>query len=248
MVRAARRKVNKMTSEKQKLEKRKEYYKLRNKYIASIHLTKQCCWERFATKKGKLDIRRPPTVHLGERLFRMVAEARYLGVVIGTRFNMLAHITHICNKSKLVSGQLASVAKSSWGQSVETMKAISRGVFVPVITYAAAGWADNINVRHIRRLRQAQRFALIRVTKAYRTISTDALCVIAAATPIELLVVERKSSYFLRKNIGFQHFSLNYTAHDQVIAGAEKRNDMAGYKCTQALAFALACMRLSDSW
>ncbi|KAI4472548.1 hypothetical protein M0802_016714 [Mischocyttarus mexicanus] len=99
--------------------------------------------------KGKLDIRRPPTVHLGERLFRMVAEARYLGVVIGTRFYMLAHITHICNKSKLVSGQLASVAKSSWGQSVETMKAISRGVFVPVITYAAAG------VKSVARLRVA---------------------------------------------------------------------------------------------
>ncbi|KAI4482903.1 hypothetical protein M0802_013620 [Mischocyttarus mexicanus] len=145
----------------------------------------------------------------------MLAETKYLGVIIGTRFNVTPHINYVCNKSKVVFSQLARVAKAKWGLSSKTMKAIYNGVFIPVVTYAAAGWADRINVHHIRSLIQAQRYALIRVTKAYRTISTDALCVIAGVTPIELLVVEKRSLYYLRKNIALQHFDLTFAAQEQ---------------------------------
>ncbi|KAI4472524.1 hypothetical protein M0802_016736 [Mischocyttarus mexicanus] len=166
--------------------------------------------------KGFLDIRRPPTVRLGEKSLKMDAETKYLGVFIGTRFNMSAHITHVSNKSKVIFSKLASVAKANWGLSTNTMKAIYKGVFVPIISYAAAGWADKINVHHKRRLMQAQRYALIRVTKAYRTISTDALCIIAGATPIDLLLVEKRNTYFLRRNITFQHFDVSFAAQEQI--------------------------------
>ncbi|KAI4472916.1 hypothetical protein M0802_016427 [Mischocyttarus mexicanus] len=146
----------------------------------------------------------------------MVAETKYLGVFIGTRFNMSAHITYVSNKSKVIFSKLASVAKANWGLSTNTMKAIYKGVFVPIISYAAAGWADKINVHHKRRLTQAQRYALIRVTKAYRTISTDALCIIAGATPIDLLLVEIRNLYFLRRNITFQHFDVSFAAQEQI--------------------------------
>ncbi|KAI4480231.1 hypothetical protein M0802_014277 [Mischocyttarus mexicanus] len=92
------------------------------------------------------------------------------------------------------------------------MNSIYKGVFVPVISYAAAGWADMINVHHTRRFKQAQRYALIRVTKAYRTFSTDALCIIAGAIPIELLLVKIKNTYFLRRIIAFQHFGVSFAA------------------------------------
>ncbi|KAI4473346.1 hypothetical protein M0802_016170 [Mischocyttarus mexicanus] len=146
----------------------------------------------------------------------MVAETKYLGVVIGTRFNMSTHITYVSSKSKVIFSKLASVARSNWGLSTKTMKAIYKGVFVPIISYAAAGWADKINVHHKRRLTQAQRYALIRVIKAYRTISTDALCIIATATPVELVLVEIRNTYFLRRNIAFQHFDLSFAAQEQI--------------------------------
>ncbi|KAI4473628.1 hypothetical protein M0802_016017 [Mischocyttarus mexicanus] len=157
----------------------------------------------------------------------MVAETKYLGVFIGTRFNMSTHITYVSNKSKVIFSQLASVAKSNWGFSTKTMKAIYKGVFVPIISYAAAGWADKINVYHKRRLTQAQRYALIRVTKAYRTISTDAVCIIAGVTPIDLLLVEIRNTYFLRRNITFQHFDVSFAAQEQIC-----KIEIKNRKCT----------------
>ncbi|KAI4474758.1 hypothetical protein M0802_015459 [Mischocyttarus mexicanus] len=176
--------------------------------------------------KGYLDIKRPPTIPLGDRSLRMVAETKYLGVILGTRFNMTAHVNYISNKSKMVFSSLARVAKTNWGLGCKVMKTIYKGVFVPVITYAAAGWADKINVHHIRCLAQAQRFALIRTTKAYRTISSDALCVLADATPIELLLTEKRSLYFLRKNIAFTHFGVEFPEQEDIrmiITNARKR-------------------------
>ena len=136
--------------------------------------------------KGFLDIRRPPTVKIGSRSLRMVSESRYLGVTYGTRMNITPHINYIYNKSKTILSQFARVAKSTWGLNNSIMESLYKGVFIPIISYAAAGWADKLNTHHHRKLNQAQRYALIGVTKAYRTVSTDALCVIAGATPIGL--------------------------------------------------------------
>ncbi|KAK9302500.1 hypothetical protein QLX08_005559 [Tetragonisca angustula] len=96
------------------------------------------------------------------------------------------------------------------------MRTLYRGIFVPIITYAAARWADKLNVHHKRKLRQAQRSALPRVTKAYRTISTEALCVIAGAALIKLVAKKKKRSlYYLRKGREFQHFSIRHEPQQQ---------------------------------
>ena len=97
-----------------------------------------------------------------------------------------------------------------WGLSTGVMETLYRGVFLPIITYAAARWMDRLNVHHRKRLTQAQRWALLGTTKAYRTISSDALCVIAGAIPIELVLEERRASYFLRKCKNFAFLGKNY--------------------------------------
>ncbi|KAK9304205.1 hypothetical protein QLX08_004365 [Tetragonisca angustula] len=95
------------------------------------------------------------------------------------------------------------------------MRTLYTGIFIPIISYAAAGWADKINSQHRKKIRQAQRAAVLRVTKAYRTISTAALCVIAGATPIDLIIKEKSSLYHLRKGRKFIHHTTHYEALTQ---------------------------------
>lgn len=115
------------------------------------------------------------------------------------------HVRSGCQKSKIVFSHLAGVARAKWGISTRVMEMIYRGVLLAMVTYAAAGWADRVNSYHRKQLTQAQRYALLGVTKAYRTIPTDALCVIAGATPIECVLKERRSAYYLRSGISFTH-------------------------------------------
>lgn len=83
-------------------------------------------------------------------------------------------------------------------------------MFVPIITYAAAGWANKLNTQHKRKLLAAQRQVLICVTKAYNTISADALTVIAGSSPNNLVLAERIAIYNLNKYKNFKHGVLSF--------------------------------------
>lgn len=161
--------------------------------------------------KGFLDIKRPPTVRIQNCSMKMASVVRYLGIHFGTRLNVAPHIHYITSKSKLIFNKLSHLAKAHWGITHRNMMTLYKGVFIPIITYAAAGWSDRINACHLKLLNQAQRFALIRASRAYRTISTEALTLLTAATPIELLMLEKRAIYRLKHNKDFDigHFSFN---------------------------------------
>lgn len=159
--------------------------------------------------KGFLDITRPPTVKVGNKSLKMPQSARYLGIQFGTRYNITPHINYITTKSRNIFNSLSHIAKSQWGLNHNSMKTLYKGIFIPIITYAAAGWCDKINVHHTRKIRQAQRHALLRVIKAYRTIANDALRVLAAEIPIELLLIERKALYHAKRGEAYQNQDLN---------------------------------------
>ena len=128
----------------------------------------------------------------------------------GVRMGITPHINAICKKSKSIFSQLARITKARWGLNTSIMETMYKCVFLPVVAYAAAGWVDKINAYHRKQLTQAQRYLLLRVTKAYRTVSSDALCVIAGAKPIELILEERKSFYILRKGKTFNLLGKQY--------------------------------------
>lgn len=150
--------------------------------------------------KGFLDINRPPTVKIAGQSIKMKRVVKYLGISFGPRLNISPHIDHISAKSKKIFHSIARIAKTHWGLNYRTLNILYKGVFIPVVSYAASGWYDRTNVHHIRKLFHAQRHALLRITKAYRTTSTDALGVLASAMPIDLVLEERRAIYLIRHN------------------------------------------------
>ncbi|XP_067132776.1 uncharacterized protein [Centruroides vittatus] len=105
-------------------------------------------------------------------------------------------------RSDLMYYNLAKVAKANWGLDAEAVKEIYNMVIVPKITYAAAAWHTATNkVRNKKMLFTAQRHATLRIAKAFRTISTEALLVICGVPPIDLVVHEKAQNYKVRKDL-----------------------------------------------
>lgn len=82
-------------------------------------------------------------------------------------------------KVKNIMNRYATICGLKWGVNHKAMSTIYRGTLVPIITYAVHAWLDNTGVKTKQCLIRANRCALIRVTKAYRTASTVALEVLA---------------------------------------------------------------------
>ena len=149
--------------------------------------------------KGDLDIRRPPTIRLNGRGIKMQPVIKYLGVHLETGLKMDTHVRKVSEKCLNLFNALARIAKANWGLGYGALYTLYRGLYVPITTYAAAAWGDLLRVKSRTALVRSQRLALLRVTKAYSTTSTDALPIIAGVVPIDLLLEERSKIYKIRK-------------------------------------------------
>jgi hypothetical protein len=74
-----------------------------------------------------------------------------------------------------------------------TCRTLYNGVFLPRLAYAASIWAANTltRVKPSESVISAKRNPLLAITRAYRTVSSDALSVLAGVLPLDLEILKR---------------------------------------------------------
>uniref|UniRef100_A0A1W7R9Y4 Polyprotein n=1 Tax=Hadrurus spadix TaxID=141984 RepID=A0A1W7R9Y4_9SCOR len=156
-------------------------------------------------KQGKSLRKRYPTIKMNDDSVRVVQELLYLGVLLDENLSWRPHIKEVCCKAVRIFDWLAQYSRKSWGISGDCLRTIYYGAFVPIISYGCHVWQNKINTIQVQRmLSSAQRKALLRITKAYRTTSTDALCVLAGITPLSINILEKSNLYRLRKGLSLE--------------------------------------------
>lgn len=123
------------------------------------------------------------------------ARVKYLGVHIDRHLNFGAHIQEICNKAERVASALLRLMPNIGGPSSSKRKVLAN-VVNSTVQYAASVWHRGLAMRKWReRVTSVQRKAALRVSMAYRTVSTCAVLVVAGMIPLHLLVDERRRIY-----------------------------------------------------
>ncbi|KAF9793874.1 hypothetical protein SFRURICE_007405 [Spodoptera frugiperda] len=98
---------------------------------------------------------------------------------------------------------------ATWGLSFLTLRTIYGATYLGCVCYGAPVWSDRATIGAVRRkLLQGQRLALIFLCKAYRTVSTEALPVLAGLLPVDLEVQRRAAMYYNAR----PNFSTNFLA------------------------------------
>ncbi|KAF9795895.1 hypothetical protein SFRURICE_017759 [Spodoptera frugiperda] len=132
----------------------------------------------------------------------------YLGLVL-ENFSFIEHIKTISEKAKNNFYALTRISKATWGLSFLTLRTIYGATYLGCVCYGAPVWADRATIGAVRRkLLQGQRLALIFLCKAYRTVSTEALPVLAGLLPVDLEVQRRAAMYYNAR----PNFSANFLA------------------------------------
>jgi Reverse transcriptase (RNA-dependent DNA polymerase)/Endonuclease-reverse transcriptase len=129
------------------------------------------------------------TVPFGNDEIVSTERVRYLGLILDRRRNYWAHVQTVAGKSEELYSRLRTATSANWGIRQATSRVIYGAVFLPRITYASEIWRNGLKTgRAIRLLGSKQRRALLSITGAYRTVSTDALQVVAGQLPLDLEV------------------------------------------------------------
>ena len=112
---------------------------------------------------------------------------------------MLPHIRATQSEVLIRFAELVKMAKAKWGLKFKCLKMLYKCVFLPKATYAAAGWWNKAKAAEKKFMTSLQRTVLIWITKAYSTVSHEALHVLLGAIPIELEMNYRIACYNIRK-------------------------------------------------
>ena len=84
----------------------------------------------------------------------------------------------------------------------EAKRRLLMNVPISVVMYGAPVWADLLRIVYRRaEIEKVQRRAALRCVSAYRTVSTDAVCVLVRSPPVELLAAERQEVFDAMKTV-----------------------------------------------
>ena len=98
------------------------------------------------------------------------------------------------------------MAKLSWGIKHATIETIYKGAILPLLTYGAPVWIDAMKYEHSRqKYIRVQRLINIRMAKAYRSTSNEALCILTGMTPINIKLEEVVKRYNINKKREVTH-------------------------------------------
>ena len=95
---------------------------------------------------------------------------------------------------------LSKSAKVTWGLGYNALRTIYTGAILPLLLYGAPIWVNILNKYcYIRKLTRVQRLINIRIAKSYRTVSNEALCMIAGLTPTDIKIKESAQLFRITK-------------------------------------------------
>ena len=130
-------------------------------------------------------------------------QIQYLRILFDNKLTFREHINYIEEKCSKLIFSLARSAKVTWGLKHKALKTIYTGAILPLILYGAPVWEDVMERSCYKtKLVRIQILINIRIAKAYRTVSNEALCIITGLIPINIKIEEAAKLHEMTKGEG----------------------------------------------
>jgi hypothetical protein len=186
--------------------------------FSNLELSKITAWSksnkiRFNEEKSKVmlisrrkrkevkDIK----IYLHNKPLEQVTTMKYLGIIIDNKFKFSEHISYAAEKCTKLIHSLSKSAKISWGLRHEALKTIYKAEILSLLLYGAPVWNEAMKYEYNKqKYIRVQRLMNVKIAKAFRTTSSEALCILAGTTPIIIKTEEVVKQYNVRKGKGSQ--------------------------------------------
>ena len=142
-------------------------------------------------------------VYLNNKRLEQVQKIRYLGIVIDSKINFREHILYTSQKCSKLIHALSRSAKMNWGLRSQALYTIYKGAILPLMIYGVPVWIKALEKESNKKIyNRLQRIINIKIAKAYRTTSNEALCTLTGLTPIVIKAEEKAKIYNIMRGMG----------------------------------------------
>jgi ribonuclease HI len=135
-------------------------------------------------------------IYLNNVKLEQVDKIKYLGIIMDNKINFREHLLYTANKCTKLIHTLSKSAKLKWGLSSEALRTIYKGAIMPLMLYGAPVWIKAMEKKCNKRIYdRVQRLINIKIAKAFRTTSNEALCIVTGLIPITIQAEEEANIY-----------------------------------------------------
>ncbi|GBO14456.1 hypothetical protein AVEN_255569-1 [Araneus ventricosus] len=138
------------------------------------------------SKRNPTTLNRTPTLRINNYSIKISDRNKILGIVLDNKLTWTAHISTLYDKSLFLISNFNRVIKTDWSMSRNIPKFWYYSVIEMILLYGESIWDEALTKFHISRLHTIQRILLLRITKAYRTISTNVLNILTGIPPLHI--------------------------------------------------------------
>lgn len=135
---------------------------------------------------GNHYLKRPPTIKLGNHNIRHTHELNILGIIFDHKLSFIPHTTYLRDKIYKHTIALSLFSGLHWGFSPKHFRALYTRSLERIITYGAPVFFQPTPNSHlIRKLISIQRIPLLKICKAFSTVSNASINILTNILPIE---------------------------------------------------------------
>ena len=139
-------------------------------------------------------------LYLNNKLILQVHRLKYLGIIFDRKLTFKEKVNYMANMCTKLIFSLSKAAKLKWGLSYKALKTIYLGGILPLLLYGAPVWIKAMEIDSYKaKIIRVQRLIHIKIAKAYRTISNEALCILTGMTPIAIKIEEAAKIFQLTR-------------------------------------------------
>ena len=137
---------------------------------------------------------------------------KYLGIILDQKFRFQEHIKYTAERCTKLIYNLSQAARLKWGIKQEVIATIYKGTIVPLLSNGAPVWFEAMKHAHNRQkcVRVRLIIIILRMVRAYRTTSSEALCILTGMTPIILKLEEVVKQYSFREKQHHEVTNIDY--------------------------------------
>jgi len=135
------------------------------------------------------------TIKVGDHYISSRPAIKYLGIMIDARLSFKDHLDYASKKAAVINNALTRLMLNTGRPGHEKRKLLS-SVVTSVLHYGSLFWTTSTDLEsYVRGMASVYRLTALREACAFRTVSSEAVSVIAGMLPIDIMSRDRQRRY-----------------------------------------------------
>ncbi|GBN40333.1 Putative protein in type-1 retrotransposable element R1DM [Araneus ventricosus] len=171
------------------------------------------------SKRNSTILNRKPTFKIYNTSIRVTDSLLILGITIDNKLTWSEHINTLHDKMLVLTSNFNRILKTDWSVNKDLIKTWYLTTIEKALLYGASVWGGALTKTQVIRLHSIQRIFLLKLTRGYRTTSTNVLNILTGLPPLHITAQAEyiKFQIWVRRSAQYNHIIDNVQLDSNIL-------------------------------